>query len=282
MKRASLVASFAVFLLAACGGGNAADQPVTCPRPPSVATPTPAVQAAPGAVGSSVLTGDALAVLVSAGDRTDDDRKLDAQRHPDQFLAFVGVGPGMRVADLGAGGGYTTELLARAVGPSGKVYAQNDPELIQRFLDKPMTLRLSRPVNQGVVRVDRPFDDPFPPDAQNLDRVTFFIFYHDVVWIGADRDKMNKAVFAALRPGGVYVVVDSSAKAGDGVSVAKTLHRIEESVVKSEVQKAGFTLSGSADFLRSAGDTRDWNSSPKAAGDRRGTEDRFVLKFVKP
>jgi predicted methyltransferase len=219
--------------------------------------------------------------LVAVADRTDADRNVDKVRHPDQLLVFMGVGPGMRVADLGAAGGYTTELLVRAVGSSGRVYSQNDPDLAKRFTDR-IGERLARPINKDVVRVDRTFDDPLPPEARDLDLVVVYIFYHDVVWIGADRDKMNRALFAALKPGGAYVVVDASAKAGDGTSDAKTLHRIEEAVVKSEVEKAGFVLAGSADFLRNPSDTRDWNSSPRAAGDRVGTEDPFILKFVKP
>ena len=86
----------------------------------------------------------------------------------------------------------------------------------------------------------------------------------------------------ALKPGGAYVIVDASAQAGHGVNDAKTLHRIEQSVVETEVKKAGFTLAASADFLRNPSDARDWSSSPGEAKDRLGTEDRFVLKFVKP
>jgi predicted methyltransferase len=93
---------------------------------------------------------------------------------------------------------------------------------------------------------------------------------------------MNKAVFAALKPGGIYVIVDHSARPGDGANVTSTYHRIEESVVKSEVLAAGFVLDGEADFLRNPDDTRDWNDSPRAAGDKRGTSDRFVLRFKKP
>jgi predicted methyltransferase len=291
MRSSSLVALSLFAVLVACGAGNAAEQQSPSPLPSDSSAPrvnsqtTPSVAAStpqPPAAGAPALSTDAIRALVAAGDRTDEDKKLDAHRHPEQFLAFIGVAPGMRVADLGAGGGYTTELLARAVGPSGKVYAQNDPGLVKRFLDKPMTLRLARPVNAGVVRVDRSFDDPLPPEAKDLDLVVIYIFYHDVVWIGADRDKMNKAILAALKPGGAYVIVDASAKNGDGISVVKTLHRIEESTVKTEVLRAGFASSLSGDFLRNPGDTRDWNSSPGAAGERRGTEDRFVLKFLKP
>ena len=221
------------------------------------------------------------AALVASPDRTADDRALDANRHPAELLAFLGVKPGMRVADLGAGGGYTTELLARAVGPSGKVWAQNDPALVQKFLGPMISARVARPADQNVIRVDRPFDSPLPPDATNLDLVTMYIFYHDTVWLGVDRDKMNQAVFAALKPGGKYVVVDASAKPGDGTSDAQTLHRIDENTVRSEVEKAGFKLAKTSDFLRNPSDTRDWSSSPRAAGARRGTEDRFVLEFTR-
>lgn len=98
----------------------------------------------------------------------------------------------------------------------------------------------------------------------------------------AERPKMNKAVFAALKKGGVYAIVDSSAAAGSGTRDTDTLHRIDEDVVKKEVIAAGFKLDGESDVLRNPTDSRDWNSSPRAAGDRRGTSDRFVLRFVKP
>jgi predicted methyltransferase len=188
----------------------------------------------------------------------------------------------MTVADLGAGGGYTTELLVRSVGPTGKVYGQNDPELLKKFLESRWAARLALPVNKGVIRSDRPFDAPLPPEAQGLDLVVIYIFYHDTVWIGVDRAKMNAAVFSALKPGGAYVIVDASAQDTHGITDVKTLHRIEQSVVENEVKAAGFTLASKAEFLRNAADTRDWSSSPGAAGERLGTEDRFVLKFVKP
>jgi predicted methyltransferase len=92
---------------------------------------------------------------------------------------------------------------------------------------------------------------------------------------------MNAAVFAAPKRGDIYGVIDHSARAGAGTSETKTLHRIEESAVVAEIEKAGFMLDGSADFLRNPSDARDWNASPSAAGERRGTSDRFVLKFCK-
>jgi len=221
------------------------------------------------------------AAIVAAPDRTEADRGLDAGRKPAELLAFAGVRPGMKVADLGAGGGYTTELLARAVGPTGTVYAQN-PKRFLGFVGDAWAARLARPVNAGVVRVDREFESPLPPEATGLDLVVMHAVYHDTVWLGVDRAAMDRAVFAALRPGGAFVVVDSSARPGTGTADSGTLHRVDEELVKAEVQAAGFKLAASGDFLRHPEDTRDWNSSPGAAAARRGTGDRFALRFVKP
>jgi len=222
--------------------------------------------------------------IVDAPDRTDRDRALDPGRKPAETLAFVQVSPGMHVGELGAGGGYTTELLARAVGPDGVVYAQNPPAFVQGFLKEVWPARLSRPAMKNVVRVDRDFDDPFPPEAKNLDRVVMNAIYHDTTYMQVDRAKMDKAIFDALKPGGEFIVIDSSAKAGTGTSVANELHRIDEQVVKDEVEKAGFKLQAEGDFLRNPQDQRDWNSSPQAAtaAGKRGTSDRFALRFVKP
>jgi predicted methyltransferase len=220
--------------------------------------------------------------IVAAPDRSDDDRKLDAGRKPVAMLKFLALAPGMKVADLFAGGGYTTELMARAVAPNGVVYAQNTKMILERFAEAPFSARLAKPVNANAVRVVRELDDPLPPEARELDLVLSNIIYHDAVWLGADRAKMNQAVFAALKPGGRYVVCDSSAKEGSGTSAAESFHRIDEAVVRSEVSAAGFELAGTADFLRNPQDTRDWNSSPRAAGDKRGTSDRFCLSYRKP
>ena len=220
--------------------------------------------------------------IVAAPDRSEDDRKLDAGRKPAQFLRFLAVRPGMRVAELFAGGGYTTELLARAVGPTGVVYGQNTPAILAKFAERPWTARLERPVNQNVVRLDRELDDPFGPAVRELDLVVSNVIYHDAVWSHVDRTRMNSAVFASLKSGGRYVVCDSSAKAGTGVESAETLHRIDEEEVRNEVVAAGFTLGEEGTFLRNPADARDWNSSPSAAGPRRGTSDRFCLAFHKP
>lgn len=220
--------------------------------------------------------------IVNAPDRSDADRALDAGRHPVDLLTFFDIKPGMRVAELGAGGGYTTELLARAVGPSGVVYGQNSPTILERFAQLPWTARLGTPPMAKVVRLDRDFDDPFPADVHDLDAVLIILVYHDTVWLKVDREKMNQAVYRVLRPGGIYGIIDHSATPGSGTNDVQTLHRIDEKVVRHEVSSAGFDLIAEADFLRNPSDTRDWNDSPSAAATRRGTSDRFVLKFVKP
>lgn len=219
---------------------------------------------------------------MAAPDRSAEDRALDAGRKPDLMLAFFGIKPGMKVAEIGAGGGYTGELLARVVGPTGKVYGQNSPMILEKFANGPWTARLAKPALANVVRVDREFDDPLPPEAKGLDAVIDVLFYHDTVWIGTDREKMNRAIFNALRPGGVYGIVDHSALPGSGLNSVQTLHRIEESTLRAEIEHAGFQLVAEASFLKNPSDTRDWSDSPRVAGERRGTSDRFVLKFERP
>ncbi|MEO8905190.1 MAG: SAM-dependent methyltransferase [Polyangiaceae bacterium] len=244
--------------------------------PPSAAPAATAPRATASAIPSYVTA------AVTAEDRSTDDKALDVGRKPEQMLAFFGIQPGMKVAEIGAGGGYTSELLSRVVGPTGKVYGQNSPFILEKFANVPWTARLSKPILKNVVRVDREFDDPLPPEATDLDAVLCVLFYHDTVWLGVDREKMNKAVFAALKHGGVYGIVDHSAAPGAGLSAVKTVHRIEEKTLRDEIEHAGFEFVNEASFLKNPSDTRDWNDSPKVAGARRGTSDRFVLKFKKP
>jgi predicted methyltransferase len=223
------------------------------------------------------------APIVAAPDRSEADRKLDPGRKPAEMLAFLEVKPGMKVEDVGAGPGYTTELLARAVGTNGKVYMQNDPRWLS-FLKDALAERFTHPAMKDVVRAEIPFDDPVPDAVKDLDLVVMNVIYHDVVNMPVDRAHMNRRIFEALRPGGAYVVIDSSAKDGTGIAETKTLHRIDEQVVKQEVQQAGFKLVEEGNFLRNPADARDWNASPRAATElgKRGQSDRFALRFVRP
>lgn len=221
---------------------------------------------------------------VSTADRPAADKSLDAGRKPDQMLAFFGIQPGMSVADLFAGSGYTTELLSRAVGPTGTVYSQNPPfppefqQTEQAWIE-----RLKNPVLKNVIAVNKSFDadDLLPVPPGSLDLVMMNMNYHDLVLRGIDRDKVNAAVYTALKSGGVYAIVDHSATDGSGVQDIE-LHRIDEQFLITEVQKAGFTLAARSSALRHPEDDRTWVASPRAAGERRGTTDRFMLTFRKP
>lgn len=225
---------------------------------------------------------DEIKQVIAAPDRAVEDRMLDAGRKPGEVFGFYGVKAGMKIGELFAGGGYSSELMARIVGDAGKIYAQNSKDIMDRFARKPWEARAAKPVMKNVVMTEAPIDAPFPPEAKDLDMVVTILNYHDAVWQKADRPKMNKAVFDALKKGGVYAIIDHSAAKGSGTRDVETLHRIDEDVVKQEVLAAGFKLDGESQTLRNPSDTRDWNSSPKAAGDKRGTSDRFVFRFVKP
>jgi predicted methyltransferase len=215
--------------------------------------------------------------IVAASDRSDADKQTDQRRAPAKMLAFTGVKTGMKVMDIEANAGYSTELLARSVGPTGKVYAQDSQALIDNLVKDKFDIRAKSPAMQNVVHVIRPFDDPVPPDVSNLDLITIFYSYHDITYMPVDRAAMNKKLLAALKPGGFLVIADHSAKTGDGVSVAKTIHRIEEATLRQEVEAAGFKLVAQGDFLRNPDDTRDFPVfKPKVP------VDNFALKFQKP
>ncbi|HUQ74121.1 MAG TPA: hypothetical protein VM183_05285, partial [Burkholderiales bacterium] len=226
------------------------------------------------------------------------DRTNDVRRKPELVLAFIGVRPGMTVLDVSAGGGYTTELMARAVGPTGKVYGQSTPPDPARA--KPaapeagspppdarprptsaqrLAERAKNPAVSNIVPVVRRFEDPAPPElaANAFDLVTLMFNYHDFGFMGVDRAQMNRAIFAALKPGGIYVVADHSGRPGTGISESGTLHRVEEAFVRREIEAAGFRLVGQGDFLRNPADPRDRNTPEPPM-----PKDEFVLKFVKP
>jgi predicted methyltransferase len=231
---------------------------------------------APAAMAQAQGQAPDYAAIVAAPDRSEADRQTDKRRDPTELLAFTGARPGMKVLDMGAGAGYSTELMARAVGPSGTVYAQDAAPAVERVKDK-FDERAKTPAMKNVVREVRPYDDPLPAEIHDLDLVTFFFFYHDTSYMDVDRAKMNRALFAALKPGGFLVIADHSAKPGEGVSVAKTNHRIEESTLRREVEAAGFKLVAEGNFLRNPEDPRDAPVfRPKVP------VDEFVLKFQKP
>jgi predicted methyltransferase len=225
--------------------------------------------------GATTLSNERIAEILASPDRRAADRSNDIRRKPDQMLAFIGLRPGMVALDLAGGGGYTTELIARAVGPAGRVYGHS------RLPNSAAALaeRAKNPAAANIVPVVRPFEDPVPPEvaSNGLDLVTLMFNYHDLGWIGVDRAQMNRAVFAALKRGGMYVIADHAGRPGTGISESGTLHRIEEAFLRKEVEAAGFRLAAEGNFLRNPGDPRDKNTP-----DPVQPKDEFVLKFVKP
>jgi len=214
--------------------------------------------------------------LLAAPDRSDADRQADKRRDPLPFLAFAGIRPGMKVLDMGAGGGYSTELIARAVAPDGIVYGQNPPNLGEKARAA-FEARLKTPAMKDAVADIRPFDDPIPPDVHDLDLITFLFYYHDTTYMSVDRAQMDRKIFAALKPGGFLVVADHAALPGQGTSVGHTLHRIEESTLRQELEGVGFSVVAEGNFWRNPSDTHDF---PSFKADM--PVDNFVLKFEKP
>ena len=224
--------------------------------------------------GAGTLSRAQVEAIVASPDRSEADRRNDLRRKPVEMLSLIGVRPGMVVLDVSAGGGYTSELLARAVGPGGRVYGQTP-----RPPGATLAARLKTPAGAGIVSVVQPFDNPVPADvaAARLDLVTLMFNYHDFGAMGVDRARFNAAVFAALKPGGMFVIADHAGRPGTGISESGTLHRVEEALVRREVEAAGFRLAAVGDFLRNPADPRD-----REEPDPPQRKDEFVLKFVKP
>ena len=216
------------------------------------------------------------AALLAAPDRSEADRQADQRRDPAPFLAFAAPRSGMKVLDMGAGGGYSSELMARAVAPNGTVIVQNPEDLGERA-KAALATRMATPAMKNAVADTAPFDDPIPAGVADFDLVTFLFYYHDTTYMNVDRAQMNRKLFAALKPGGTLVIADHAALPGQGVTVGKTLHRIEESALQQEIEAAGFKLIATGDFWRNAADTHDFPSFK-----RDMPVDNFVLKFQKP
>lgn len=221
---------------------------------------------------------DPIGAAVAHPDRSPGDRARDGTRKPARVLDFFDIKRGMRVADIQAGDGYYTEILSRAVGPAGHVWCQNN-QFPLRFVGPVLDPRLADDRLPNVTRLDRELDDPGLP--KGLDAAILIRFYHDFGWMELDREAFNDLVFRLLKPGGVFGVVDHHALAGAGISEGQRLHRIEASLVREEIESAGFVLEAESYVLRNPDDTRDWNIFDDNAKNRDNT-DRFAFLFRKP
>ncbi|MDR3510893.1 MAG: class I SAM-dependent methyltransferase [Caulobacteraceae bacterium] len=234
------------------------------------------------AIAQPVAVPSNIAAAVADPGRPKDDLDRDALRHPAEVLAFAGVKPGDSVADLLPGGGYFTRIFSKAVGPSGHVYAIVPAEIAKAFpksVDGVKALAAD-PAYANVTVLVEPiegFSAPAPLDlvwtAQNYHDL------HDPFMGPADLAKVNGAIFAALKPGGTYLVLDHVAEAGSGLRDTNTLHRIDPAVVKTEVTAAGFVLAGQSGLLHNPGDAHIEKVFDPSI---RGRTDQFIFKFRKP
>ena len=210
---------------------------------------------------------------ISSPERLEGDLKMDHNRKPSIILPFSEVKAGDSVLELGAGGGYTTELLARVVGKSGKVFAHriyNTKRLENNRLPNVVPLRdhslfeLSEVMRENNVK------------KESLDAIVIFFILHDIYLNNEINEGVFKTFSTYLKPDGVVVVLDNAADNDSGLSSTEALHRIGKNFVVKEFKNAGFVVDGTSDALTNKKDdhTKPW-------GDFKGEQDRFALRFKK-
>lgn len=212
-----------------------------------------------------------------------DEMKLDPTRHPDSTIAFAGVSIGNRVADFMPGNGYFTRILSDVVGPAGRVYAFIPSEQIancpareiagSRAIAKDRTYANVTVLSASLAAFDIP---------ERLDMIWTAQNYHDLhdAFLGPpDVAALNKAFFNALKPGGVFVVIDHVAETQSGLRDTETLHRIDPVQMKREIEAAGFVLESQSDVLRNPADDHTRTVFDPLV---RGRTDQVVFRFRKP
>jgi predicted methyltransferase len=245
---------------------------------------TPPVGPDTAAIAETAAIGDAaIAKAVADSSRPASDTVRDVNRKPQETLAFAGVKPGDKVADYAAGAGYFTRLFASVVGPQGHVYASVPSPLfkypnIVKGIAEVQSYAVTHP-NATVTFASALGAAKYP---EKLDVFWISQNYHDLhdSFMGpVDMTAFNRAVYAALKPGGVYLVLDHVAAKGSPADVTDTLHRIEPSTVRREVEASGFTFEGQSSILANPAD-------PHTAGvfdpSIQGRTDQFILKFRRP
>ncbi|MES2096468.1 MAG: methyltransferase domain-containing protein [Pseudomonadota bacterium] len=210
------------------------------------------------------------------------DVAIDARRHGPEILAFAGVRPGAKVLDLIPGGGYWTRLFSKIVGPRGHVYgiwpapyALEDAKSVERY-----DMLAANPAFGNITASTQPATELTLP--VKVDLVFTAQNYHDYPdkFMGpVDPADLNKAVFKALKRGGIYLIVDHAAAPGSGMRDTDTLHRIDAAIVKAQVLAAGFTFVGESTLLANPADDHTLLVFNDAI---RGKTDQFIYKFRKP
>ena len=224
-----------------------------------------------------------IAAAVADPARPQADRDRDADRKPAECIAFAGLKPGQRIADLIPGGGYFTRIFSGVVGPKGEVLAIAPPKRPDAPPDRPEPSAAVRaiaadPHYRNVnVSVEKIAELKLP---EKLDMVWTSQNYHDVHNVpNIDVGAFNKAVFASLKPGGIYIVIDHATEKGAGFTATSTLHRSDPDAVKAEVMAAGFEFVGSSDVIANPADDHTAKVFEQGLHDKT---DRYLLKFRKP
>ena len=238
-------------------------------------TPTPVAEAAPAPVADANAI-PAYVTAAAADPARGEDLQIDARRHGPELVAFSEVKPGDTVLELVPGSGYFTRIFSKVVGPDGHVYAAI-PTPMEKYSDDTKKLPDAYPNVEVLLQ---------PADALATPALVDVAFtsqnYHDYPdkFMGpTDPALLNKAVFAALKPGGTYIVIDHVAEAGSGLRDTDTLHRIDPAIVKQQVEAAGFDYVGESDVLRNPADDHTLKVFDPTV---RGHTDQFAYKFRKP
>ena len=231
-----------------------------------------------------MMDSSAYSAAVAAADRPAEARALDDSRKPAEVLQWLGVTKGMDVADLMSGTGYWAEIMAHIVGPTGSVTAFEPNQFYDDAKGSVMwaSLKARAP---GVTLMRYPFE-AFAPSAKSFDAAIINLSYHDIYWVSekyklplTDPNAYVRALYSAMRPGGVVGVIDHVGPAGDTRAIVDKLHRIDPAVVRVDFERAGFRLAGTSDLLANPLDDHTKLVFDPAI---RGKTDRLMMKFVKP
>lgn len=212
-------------------------------------------------------------------ERSQADRLRDETSHPAEVLAFLGVEPGMTVLDLLAGGGYYSEILARVVGPEGRVFLHNNQGTLGQM--RSVSRRLQRPGLEALEIYVREIEDIQLP-SNSVDLVLMVKVYHDLYYLNngwaVGPDAVFRTLHRILKPGGTLGIIDHSAPAGTGSAYAQNLHRIDPDFARNDIESRGFRFTGASGLLANPGD--DLHQSPFTP-ELRGRTDRFLQRYEK-
>lgn len=237
-----------------------------------------------GPVGQALAGDVAIGAAITSPDRLEGDSEADGRRKPADVLEFFGIGPGMRVLEMFAGGGYYTELLSHVVGGDGSIVAQNNAAYLQ-YSKATLEKRFTPGRLANVERLTAENNELDLPD-DSFDAAVFILAYHDVYYIDVpngwpeiDGPAMLAEIHRSLKPGAVVGVVDHVAPAGSPADSGNTLHRIDPARLRKDFEAAGFVFEAQSDILRNP---QDDYAKPMFDPAVRGKTDRFVYRFRRP